>query len=495
MHVDLTPEQAIGQKLLLAFSGKDRPASEFIQALLRYRAGGITLFRHLNVDHPAQVRQLTDALQSVARENDMPPLLIAADQEGGQLMAIGSGTTALPGNMALGATGSTELAFQAGLVLGNELAAMGINVNYAPCCDVNVNPHNPVIGTRSFGEDPLKVAQMAAAMIKGIQSAGVAATAKHFPGHGDTSSDSHLKLPHVLHSLEELRAVDLPPFNAAVRAGVKIVMSGHLALPVIDGPRAPPATLSARVLNGMLRGDLGFEGVIVSDALDMKAIRQGKRLGETAVRAAAAGVDLFLLTDDPLGHQRVYDSLIRAEKDGRLPFENLAASAARILSMKRWIASHAQPYELDVIGSTAHREVADEIARRSITIVRDREGLLPIRLDDKKRIVIVLPRPVDLTPADTSSYVVPALGKAVRQFHPNTDELIIPHDPDAQEIAKVLHRLPKYDLILLATINANDSPGQATLIRQALELNHPLIVAALRLPYDLTAFPDAPVFV
>src|SRR5512138_3200332 len=172
----------VGQRLMLAFAGKDSVPNDFLSALRAYKPAGVTLFRSLNIDNPVQLRRLLALLQDAARDLGMPPLLIATDQEGGQLMAIGDGTP-LPGNMALGATGSEALARRAGEVLGRELAALGVNVNYAPCVDVNVNPHNPVVGIRSFGDDPRDVARLGAAMIAGIQSQGVAATAKHFPGH------------------------------------------------------------------------------------------------------------------------------------------------------------------------------------------------------------------------------------------------------------------------------------------------------------------------
>jgi len=193
-------ERQAGQKILLAFQGKESLSPEIVEAFRRYHPGGITLFRSLNVGTLAQLRGLNEALQRLAQSLNLPRLLIAADQEGGQLMAVGQGTP-LPGNMALGAARSVELARQAGEVLGRELAALGINVNYAPCADVNINPHNPVVGTRSFGEDPELVGTLAAAMIEGIQSQGVAATVKHFPGHGDTASDSHHGLACVPHAL------------------------------------------------------------------------------------------------------------------------------------------------------------------------------------------------------------------------------------------------------------------------------------------------------
>ena len=246
-----TLEEMIGQRILLAFNGKDHVPQEFREALKRYKPAGITLFRSLNIDAPQQVKKLTSELQAAAQEARLPPLFIAVDQEGGPLMTIGEGTTPLPGNMALGATADAKLAQRAGEVLGSELAAMGINVNYAPCCDVNINPNNPVVGIRSFGEDPKAAAKLGAAMVAGIQSMGVAATIKHFPGHGDTASDSHDSLPSVPHSLERLRRVEFPPFAKAIKAGAKLVKTSHAALPAIDGPEAPPATLSPSILKGV----------------------------------------------------------------------------------------------------------------------------------------------------------------------------------------------------------------------------------------------------
>ena len=481
-------EHLIGQELLLAFDGKEL-TPEIRETIKAYKPAGLTFFRSLNIDNPTQVRRLTVSLQRLARELDLPPFLIAADQEGGQLMAIGEGTTPLPGNMALGATGSTKLARRAGEVLGRELAAMGVNVNYAPSCDVNINPMNPVIGIRSFGEGPAAVAQLASAMIEGIQSQGVAATAKHFPGHGDTAGDSHHGLPSVPHTLERLQQVEFLPFQAAIAADTKLMMTAHLALPALDGPDAPPATLSRRILHGLLREELGFKGVIVTDAMDMGAIRQGDALGEDGARAAAAGADLLLLTSNPDDQRRVYENLLSALQHGDLDAKSISASVDRILSLKRWLADHPQP-ELSIIGCTAHQAVADEIAERSITLVRDDAKLLPLKLDTAQRIAVVVPRPVDLTPADTSSYVTPGLGVAIRQFHSNVDEYLIPYSPDAEEIATLLERLRGYDMLILGTLNAYASPNQAKFVRRVLKLDIPSVVVALRLPYDLAAFPE-----
>ena len=493
MH-SMTLEQVIGQKLLLAFRGKDKPSNEIIQALREYRPSGITLFRSLNIDTPSQVRNLTDQLQRLARDLGLPPLLIAVDQEGGQLMAFGDGTP-LPGNMALGAAGSPELARKAGEVLGREMAALGINVDYAPCVDVNLNPHNPVVGTRSFGENPQAVAALASAMIAGIQSQGIAATAKHFPGHGDTSSDSHHGLPCIPHSSERLMSVELPPFQAAIQVGVKLIMTAHLALPAFDGPDAPPATLSKNILSNLLRRDLGFDGVVVTDAMDMHAIRQGELLREDALRAAQAGADLLLMTSDPQDQARAYEALLQGAQSGGLTQADLQASMDRISRLKSWLIENATAPDLGVIQCAEHMRVASEIAEKSITLVRDEKNYLPIKLEAEKRIAVIIPVPQDLTPADTSSYIQPKLAESIRAYHAQTDEFKIPYAPSMQETASVLEQAREYDFIVMGTINAYAEKKQAEFVRQLLQMGKPVIIIAMRLPYDLAAFPQAPTYV
>jgi len=486
---------AIGQKLLLAFAGKDRPTPEIVEDLRAFRPAGVTLFRALNIDHPAQVRELTRELQAAAHDASLPLLFIAADQEGGQLMAIGEGTTQLPGNLALGATGSPELAYQAGVVLGRELAAMGINVNYAPCCDVNSNPQNPVVGTRSFGEVSQQVANFAAEMVIGLQSSGVAACAKHFPGHGDTSSDSHYGIPVLAHSLARLRSVEFPPFTAAIGANVRLVMTGHLALPAVDGRSDLPATLSPAILKDLLRKELGFNGVITTDAMDMEAICQGEGLGEEAVRAAQAGADLLLLAAKAEDQRRVHASLVTSVEQDRLSRTELLTSARRIQELKYWLATQDSQPDLDVVGCPAHRKVAEEIAARSITLVRDQAALLPLHIDAGQRLAVIFPRPMDLTPADTSSYVKLTLGQALRAYYDGIEEFIVPHAPQEADIAAVIEALQGFNRVIIGTINASTQPSQAALVHSVLRTGIPTVVVALRMPTDLLAFPEAPTYV
>lgn len=487
-------EHLIGQKLLFAFRGKEHLSPEIIQAFKSYHPSGVTLFRPFNMDAPMQIKSLTQSLQNLAQELGLPLLLIATDQEGGQLMAFGDGTP-LPGNMALGATRSPELARKAGEVLGREMAALGINVDYAPCADVNINPNNPVVGVRSFGEDPILVGELSAAMIAGIQSQGVAATVKHFPGHGDTASDSHHGLGTVPHSRERLHAVELPPFRSAFQADAKLVMTAHLGIPSIDGEDAPPATLSPNIIKGLLRQDLGYDGVVITDAMDMHAIRQGELLREDVLRAAQAGADILLMTSDPLDQARAYEALLQGAQNGKLSETDLQVSVERITHLKKWLAENSTSPDMSVIQCEEHMQVANEIAEKSITLVRDEKKYLPIKLEADKRIAVILPVPQDLTPADTSSYIQPKLAESIRTYHAQTDEFKIPLAPSEQETIELLEKVRGYDLVVMGTINAYAEEKQAEFVRQLLQMDKPVIIIALRLPYDLAAFPQASTFV
>jgi beta-N-acetylhexosaminidase len=493
MEKSLSLEHAVGQKLLLAFEGKERPSDGILQAMQQGMPAGVTLFRAFNVDNPVQVRELTGSLQAAASVAGLPRLLIAVDQEGGQLMAVG-GATPFPGNMALGATGSPELAHRTGLAMGRELAAMGINVNYAPVCDVNVNPRNPGVGTRSFGDVPARVAEMSAAMVAGLQAAGVAATAKHFPGLGDAATDPHYDTPLLVHDRERLRRVELPPFEAAIHAGARLVMTAHVALPALNDGLDIPATLSDSILKQLLRKELGFEGPIVSDAMDMKAIRQGPGLAIDAIAAVKAGVDLLLLIGDIKEQQMIFEALMQAVRRGLLSREQIFASAQKILELKKWLAAGSQP-DLEVVNSQEHRDLAAEIAARSVTLVRDSAGQLPLRLAADANIAVVIPQPRDLTPADTSSYEVPRLAEAMRQYHPQIDEVMVPINPLDADISAVREKADGYNLVVMGTINGDMHPGQASLVETLRAGETPVIVTALRTPYDLTVFPNVQTYI
>jgi len=486
----MTPQpDPIGYKLMLAFAGRTPPARirEWIAAR---RVGGFSLFRPHNYDNPGQVRELTAALQHAARAAGQAPLLIATDQEGGQLAAMGEGTTQFAGNMALGATRDPELARRVGQALGRELAAMGVNVNYAPVLDLNTNPRNPSLGIRAFGDDPTLAATLGAALVEGMQSAGVAATLKHFPGKGEAAVDSHYKMPVIAHSRERLDAVEFPPFHAGIAAGARLLMTGHFALPALTGTSAYPATVARRVMTDFARGELGFDGVIITDALDMGAITQGAGQIIDVIAAVRAGVDLMLVMLDADTQERLYGGLQLAYTRELIDDSHVKPSVERILALKEWAAAQPQP-DLAVVGCVEHRALEAELARRSITLVRDTANLLPLRLSPDARIAAVMPQPKDLTPADTSSTVAPHLAAALRAYHPHVDEFITNHLPGDDEITALRDRVAGYDLLVLGTINASMQPEQAALANELLRLGLPTVTVALRTPYDLSVYPAA----
>jgi beta-N-acetylhexosaminidase len=490
----MTLEQAAGQQFLLTFEGREAPPQQFLDVLRRQHVGGVVLFRHKNMGSLAELHGLTQALQRAAAESGQPPLLIAADQEGGQLIAVDK-TTPFPGNMALGAAGSDKLAYKVGRAIGKELSAVGINVDFAPVCDVNSNPLNPVIGTRSFGEDPKLVARMSVAMIRGLQSAGVAATAKHFPGHGDTSSDSHQNAPIVRHDAKRIRSVELFPFRATVSSGVRLVMTAHIVMPAFNGgSNELPATLSPRILRDLLRKKMRFNGVIVSDALDMHAMEQGHGYVAETMAAAAAGIDLLLFNHDLSRVEPACSNLVQAARRGLLSADEIHASVRRIMGLKKWIERQRQE-SLAVIGCEEHLRLAQEVARKSITLVRDTAHQLPVRVGADDKIAVALPRPEDLTPADTSSYVKPVLADALRRYHPRVDEFSFAMSPSPEEIGALCERLAKYDVVILGTINAPAHPAQAELAKKLIKQGTRVVTVALRMPYDLAAYPEASTYI
>lgn len=487
----LTGEDAVGEMLSLAFAGTE-PSAEILGTLRSRHVGGISLYRTLNLVSPAQVRKLTASLQACYRQTGNLPLIITADHEGGTMLPV-NGLTPFPGHLALGAARSPELARRVGYAMGRELAALGINVDFAPDCDLLTNPQNPAIGPRSFGDDPMLAASLSAAMVEGLQAAGVGATAKHFPGHGAAESDSHHGTPVSRRDKKGLREIELPPFIGALEAGAKLVMTTHVAFPALNDEASLPATLSPNLLCGMLRGEMGFKGVIITDAMDMKAMAQGPELAIDALAAVAAGVDVLLLTTGT-DQQGVYAALKQAVRRRLIPAEEVNASAQRVLALKEWLAAQTQP-PLDLVGCAEHTHLAGEVAARSITLVRDNAHLLPLRLSPDARIAAVMPQPTDLTPADTSSYITPGLAAALRAFHANVDEFVIAINPPDSEIAALRERLAGYDLIVVGTLSALTHPGQAALVQAVLDMGIPAVVVSLRLPHDLRAFPNAPTYV
>ena len=483
---------AVLGQLMLAFDGTTLP--EPMARRLRDRpAAGVTLFRHANVRDPGQLRELTDAIQRVAPAD--LPFLIAMDQEGGQLAGLGAASTPFAGAMALGAVGDEDLAQAVGSAIGRELRAAGANVNYAPVCDLATNPANPALGVRAFGDDPESAARLVAALVRGLAASGVAATLKHFPGIGQISEDTHHGAAAIDVDPDELRARELVPFRAGIAAGAPLVMCGHAAVPGLTGRGDLPATLAWPIVTTLLRNELGFGGVAISDALNMRALAQD-RAGQVieAIAALRAGLDLLLLTADAQDAGAALDeALVLAADRGLVPAGGLVASLARVATLRRRLSASPADGEpgTSVIGCAAHRALADELARRSVTLVRDEGNLLPLHLDPAAEVFAVMPQPADLTPADTSSTVAPGLAEAIGQHHPRVTGQVVTQDPADAEIAAARAAAGSADVIVIGTISASLQPGQVALVESLLELGRPTVTVALRTPWDADAYPAA----
>jgi beta-N-acetylhexosaminidase len=323
------PRTRAGQLLIVGFEGTTAPEL-LLRRIAEGRVGGVVLFTR-NLGSPAEIAALTRSLQAATPAGD-PPIVVSIDQEGGRVQRVRAPNTVWPAMARLAAHGDEGLTEAVGLALGAEIAALGFNVDFAPVLDVHTNPQNPIIGDRAFGTDAAGATAQGLAFWRGLERAGVRGCGKHFPGHGDTATDSHLELPRVDHDEARLRAVELAPFAAAARAGVPMIMTAHVVYPAVD---ARPATMSHRWLTAILRLELGFRGVIVSDDLDMKAVADQFPVEETVVRSLAAGADCFLACRDPGIQQRAEEALeAGAARDAALQVR-LEESAARLRGFRQ----------------------------------------------------------------------------------------------------------------------------------------------------------------
>jgi beta-N-acetylhexosaminidase len=362
----MTVVRRVGQRFMVGFEGL--AASADVKALLcEFGVGGVVLFSR-NVADPEQVAELVRELQTVARDaGHETPLLVAVDQEGGRVARLREPWTVWPAARAVGRLGSEETARQMGAALAEELSACGVRYDFAPCVDVDTNPNNPVIGDRSFGDDPDLVGRLGVAMVRGLQENGVAACAKHFPGHGDTEVDSHLDLPAVDHTRARLADVELRPFRKAIEAGVATVMTSHVIVRELDAAR--PATLSPAIVSGLLRKELAFTGVVVTDDLAMGAVAKHWKPAEISVLAAKAGCDLLELCKGHDAQVEMIEALVRAVESGEVPYKEEEAAEGRVRLLKeRFLAGYRDPdpkQAREAAGRVEHRAIAETIAARS----------------------------------------------------------------------------------------------------------------------------------
>lgn len=372
----LSTREKAGQLVLAWISGRysgpgDAEMVRAAQWVRRDRVGGFIVSNGT----PAELTAKLNALQSISRL----PLLMVSDLESGPGMRLLGQGTDFPPVMGLAATGSDSLAFAVGRVIGEEGRAVGLHLTLSPVLDVNSNPRNPIINTRSFGEDPASVGRLAGDYVRGVHAGGLLSMGKHFPGHGDTHADSHMELPSVDQDRARLDAVDLPPFRAAIAAGMDGMLVGHIAVPRVAGDDVP-SSISPKVTGAILRGEMGFRGLVSTDAFNMRGLTRRYGQGDAAVRALQAGADILLQPEDIPG---VLDAVEAAVRDGRIAPARLDESVRRVLAAKSRVRlQHGQTADAAamraVVGSEAHRRLAAEVAERSITLVRDARGLVPL---------------------------------------------------------------------------------------------------------------------
>jgi beta-N-acetylhexosaminidase len=482
--VKLVHESHIGG--VIAFGGSE-PVP---QVMLNSTYGAVVL------GQPMELASILNRLQSISAL----PLLTTSDFEWGVQMRI-AGATKFPRAMAFGATGDPQLAVEAGKVVAAEARAIGVHVNFAPVADVNNNPRNPVINIRSFGEDPAQAGAMVAGWVRGLQDAGMLATLKHFPGHGDTDVDSHLGLPVIPHARERLEAVELPPFKAGIAAGAAGVMVAHIEMPAID-PVKQPATFSTKVISTLLRP--GFDGLIYSDAMKMDAITEMASPGDAAVRAVKAGIDVILDSPDS---GAAAAAVVAAVKAGDIPRAQVEASARRILEAKARLGLHrARTVNLEAVpltvGGRKHAALARAISERSLTLIKDERNHVPLPSPRTARVLYlsVLDYPSGWRIAAPSRTMIPEL----KARWPRTEAIEISDRSSPAELDLVRELAETFDVIVAGIfVRASSGSGRLDLAPQVVRLlqslsrdsdrrSQPFVAAFFGNPYTPMFVPELP---
>jgi beta-N-acetylhexosaminidase len=475
--------------------GVDTPA----QVIEKFGVGGVIYFNNSgtdNVDNPRQMAAFSNGLQRAAiRHNTHLPLIIAIDQEGGNVTRLESPATEFPASMAVGAGRSTADARTVAKINGRELRAMGINQNFAPVADVNSNPANPVIGARSFSSRPGLTSAMVAAEVEGYQEGGripetVSSSAKHFPGHGDAATDSHTGLPNIGRSEAEWRAIDLPPFQAAIDAGIDSIMTAHIQVPSLD-PTGVPATLSKPIMTDLLREELGYRGVIVTDSLGMSGANVFPA-EEIPVMALEAGVDQLLMPPDlPLA----LNAVKAAVESGRLSERRIDQSLLRILllKLKRGILTHPFVDERKVdqkVGTQANVAAIQAVTDRTTTVVRNDADLLPISGNPGRVLVTGIGDATTGLTHRSPEWLAQAIGRRGATATP----LPTGTSPNQATIDQAVAAARGSDLVVVLTNNLSGRPQQRALVNALLATGKPVVAVAAQIPYD-AGFVDAPTWV
>ena len=470
--------------------GGSEPAPD---VLLDAHYGTVTL------GQPLAAASLINRLQAISKY----PLLNSADFETGLGFRL-EGATTFPRNMAFGAAGDDQLAYQAGRITAEEGRAVGVQLNFAPVVDVNNNPRNPVINTRSYGEDPEAVGRLASAYVRGLQEGGMLATLKHFPGHGDTDVDSHLGLPIIKDPRDMLERIELPPFKAGIAAGAGAVMTAHIEMPALDPTPNTPTTLSRPIVSGVLRKELAFDGLVVTDSMQMAGVAALYSPGEAAVRAVKAGNDIILHSAD---NAAAFDAIKAAVASGEIPTAQIDASVTRILRAKAMTGlNRIRGVNLDqvpnVVGGRAHQAVADEVSQRSITLLKDDRGDVPLRMPQGARVLYlsILDFPGGWRIAAPSRTFIPELKK----HWPNVTAVELSERSTADEVELVRAMVPRFDAVVASVfVRASSGSGRMDLpanmqallravARQTSNSHAPFVTVLFGNPYTAAFLPELP---
>ena len=503
----MTTAEKVGQMFMLAFAGGQMNAARILMA--EHRVGGAYISND-NAPHPNAAIALTNALQFFARSTRLRiPLLLGADQEG-TWSVMTSASAMGPGNMAIGAAYDPQQAYRMYSVIAKEMTAVGLNTVLGPAADCNSNPRNSIIGMRSFGEPPELVAAMTAAAVRGLRDNGAAAALKHFPGHGDARMDSHRGLPTVDRSREELFRIDLHPFAEGIKAGAQIVMTAHIIFSALDPKR--PATLSPIILGDVLRGQLGFEGVIVSDSMNMQAIKRSYDPTDAVIQGFNAGVDLMMLAEEHYDHdvsqylenqRALIRAVIQAVEAGIISQQRVDDAVGRILRLKREAGFSTAPLtdQAAIVGQDSHRAVELDVARRAVTVLRNRNRLVPIQSTaplllvnaTRRSAYTALTRTRGIGP-NQATPAFDVFAAALQQACPQLEII------GAEDFTEA--KIPASGIIIAVTENYTlpgidfDQSTQVKLVKHLHRLAADrLIVIALRDPYELANFPEIATYV
>ena len=471
----MTITEKIGQRLVIGLPGPEMDPA-FIRLVKEYKIGNVILFQR-NCESSAQLARLCRDIQELVRRETGHGAFITIDQEGGSVTRLPYEAVNVPGSMALAATGDPENTYRAARLTAAELRSYGINFNLAPVADINNNPDNPIIGVRSYGDTAEQVERYAAAALRGYLDGGVLASAKHFPGHGDTDMDSHLSLPCIDKSLEELEKLELRPFKALIDAGCPAVMTTHILFPQLETDNVP-ATMSRRIITGILKERLGFRGLIISDCVEMQAIGVYYGSAKGAAAAMAAGVDLVFVSHTAEVQEEAARTCRAAAESGQISVEELDASVEKILRYK-------EQYCTAPTGTPEQPDPLAEAAALRLSTITLTQGTIPALGGD----------PFFCGCADYQAGLVsnrelekPSFGEAMSAKLGGT-ALVTGQDPDAEEICAAVDAARGRSSIFVGTYNGHLYPGQMALVKALGELNIPMAVVALRNPYDLRDIP------